>query len=211
MAAQFWDNVQDLFGNALPSAVATVTNYPAGSTASIFSDPALTSPQANPFTLSAITGSTGILNFWGANGQYKISVTASGVTEPYLRVATLVDGGGGQTMTSTLASSGGVLTIPFAGARQVIQVSLTQNITSVVLSGFPTNAWSVLLEFIQPVGAAWTVTYPTTGWFSPGGPKPVQTGNTLGSAPIIDLITLMPGVTGNIYVGSGGQNEMGGF
>ncbi len=109
MAQQFWDNVQDIFGNAQPGAQVTVTNYPLGSTASIFSDYALTIPLANPFILSNVTGTTGIAPFFAANGAYQISVLNNGATEPYLRVATLYDpandpqrGGGAVSTIATL-------------------------------------------------------------------------------------------------------------
>lgn len=91
MAQQFWDNVQDLFGNALPQAVVTVTNYPDGSLATLFQDYALTIPLANPFVLSSITGATGIAPFYADNGPYSIRVSDRGITLPYQRVVTLYD------------------------------------------------------------------------------------------------------------------------
>lgn len=210
MSAQFWDNVQDIFGNALPQAVVTVTNYPAGTAASIFSDPALTIPLANPFTLSDVTGGTGILTFWAANGQYKVLSTANGVAEPYLRVATLIDSGGSATVSRTATSVGGVLTLTYGGARQIIQVTLHENIGVVALSGFPATGWNILFEIIQPGLQSYTVAWPTT-WFSSGGPKPVVTANPGSATAVVDLLTVIPGVTGNIYIGSAGQDQLSGF
>lgn len=113
-------------------------------------------------------------------------------------------------VTTTINSVSGVLTIPFLSLRQTVQFTLHENITSVVLSGFPINGWTMMLEAIQPATQSYIVTWPTA-WFSSGGPKPIVTVNPLGSMAIIDLLTIVTGVTGNIYLNSAGQDQIGGL
>lgn len=113
-------------------------------------------------------------------------------------------------VTNTISSVGGVLTIPFRGLRQTVQVTWSENVTSVMLSGFPPNGWNILLEAIQPAGQSYTVAWPTA-WFSTGGPKPVVTVNPLGAISVADLFTIVTGVTGNIYLNSAGQDQLSGF
>ena len=70
---KYRDVVQDNEGNAVAVGTVTVTTYPAGSVASIFSDDGVT-PKANPFALA----SDGVFEFYAANGRYSVLIIATG-------------------------------------------------------------------------------------------------------------------------------------
>lgn len=59
-------------GIAVPSASVLVTNYPAGTTATIYSDNGVT-PAANPLT----TDANGAFGFYAADGHYSLQITGN--------------------------------------------------------------------------------------------------------------------------------------
>lgn len=67
---QYRNNVQDQFGNVIPSVTVTVNDLPGGGLAAIFSDDGVT-PKSNPFT----NDSDSEFNFYAANGRYDIELT----------------------------------------------------------------------------------------------------------------------------------------
>ncbi len=67
---KYTNNVQDLFGNAIPSVTVTIKDNPGGGVSTIFSDNAGTA-KTNPFT----NDSDGEFFFFAANGRYDIELT----------------------------------------------------------------------------------------------------------------------------------------
>ena len=66
--------VQDSNGNAIRSATITVTDYPSGTTSTIYSDNSGTS-LSNPFTASSVDGA---FEFYAPSGRYTTSIDATG-------------------------------------------------------------------------------------------------------------------------------------
>ena len=66
--------VQDSNGNAIRSATITVTDYPSGTTSTIYSDNSGTS-LSNPFTASSVDGA---FKFYAPSGRYTTTIDATG-------------------------------------------------------------------------------------------------------------------------------------
>jgi len=132
--------LQNPQGHPISGATVTVcsaaaTGQPCSPTVSIFTDAGLTTPKPNPF----LTDANGNYGFWVAAGQYKLTITGSGVVSPITLDITpgcipgatgCSSGGGSGTVTSVgfavpsvLSVSGspvvaaGTITVGFAGGQ----------------------------------------------------------------------------------------------
>lgn len=74
---KYWNTVTKRTGAVVSGASVTVTTYPAGGAATIYSDDGVT-PAANPLT----TDANGFFSFYAADGRYSIAVTGNDIT-PY--------------------------------------------------------------------------------------------------------------------------------
>lgn len=104
---RFHDNVQFANGDAVVGARVTVTQYPGGEAATIYSDNGVTALPSNVVR----TDDTGEFNFYAANGRYTLLVAYSGDTDTKADIQ-LYDpeddeggGGGTGTVTSVAISS----------------------------------------------------------------------------------------------------------
>lgn len=72
---KYSETVLDRNGNVVVGATVTVTTYPAGSSATVYSSNAVGS-NANPLT----TDSNGYFEFWTTNGRYSLTISKTGIT-----------------------------------------------------------------------------------------------------------------------------------
>lgn len=116
---RYRDVIQLSSGPAIPGATVTITNYPSGTAAALFSDNGVTPLFSNVLTADA----TGEVTFYAANGRYSVSVTTSYGNETLLDAIQLYDpadaGGGPGTVTSvTLTQPAAGLTLTNSGVSQ---------------------------------------------------------------------------------------------
>lgn len=83
---KYRDTVTDRNGNALQGISVLVQNYPALTTATIYSDDGIT-PVANPMTTDAY----GTFQFYAADGRYSITISGSNVTTTVVNDVPLLD------------------------------------------------------------------------------------------------------------------------
>lgn len=72
---KYQNNVTNNFGVPIQGASVLVTTYPAGATATIYSDNGVT-PQANPMS----TNNLGFFAFYAADGHYSLQITGAGIS-----------------------------------------------------------------------------------------------------------------------------------
>lgn len=83
---KYRDTVTDRNGNALQGISVLVQNYPALTTATIYSDDGIT-PVANPMTTDAY----GTFQFYAADGRYSITISGSNITTTVISDVPLLD------------------------------------------------------------------------------------------------------------------------
>lgn len=71
---KYQNNVTNNFGVPIQGASVLVTTYPAGATATIYSDNGVTT-QPNPMT----TNNLGFFAFYAADGHYSLQITGAGI------------------------------------------------------------------------------------------------------------------------------------
>lgn len=98
---KYQNNVTNNFGVPIQGASVLVTTYPAGATATIYSDNGVTA-QPNPMT----TNNLGSFAFYAADGHYSLQITGAGILPlniTDLLLSSSQGAGGGPDSTGTTA------------------------------------------------------------------------------------------------------------
>jgi len=98
---KYQNNVINSLGQPVSGASVLVSNWPAGTTATIYSDNSGT-PLANPMTADNL----GFFSFYAADGHYQITITATGILPIVLNDVLLVDVLPADLSTSLPSSTG---------------------------------------------------------------------------------------------------------
>jgi hypothetical protein len=129
--------VQDEAGNIVPAASILVRLEAGGAVATIFSDAALSIPQANPITADA----SGKFRFYAAAGKYRITATYGIFTDDLRNVPI-----GEAQEHDTGTTSNDVVTIAIGDARYLVAADNLSDLTDAVAARLALGLGSMALE-----------------------------------------------------------------
>lgn len=182
---KYSDTVLDRNGTVVSGATVSVTSYPSGAAATVYSADSTSGANANPLT----TDSNGYFEFWAPNGQYSLTISKTGITTRTVSNILIQDvqvsvteyGAKGDGTTDDLTAiqaaidavstaGGGTVTFPVGTFLVSGSIEYKSNIT---ILGAGRGATIIKLKsgstldsahgIIQPTGYA---TLPATGWYT---------------------------------------------
>jgi hypothetical protein len=159
---QYFETLTDDSGNSLLGAIATVTNYPSGTLASIFNTNGTASPVANSTVVADITGQ---ISFYAPDGAYTIVYSYKGTPYKTKTPVQLLDPMGLVTATDTGGAANTYVVTNSAYPASLytgLKATFTAAHTNSGASTFNLNATGAQ-PIVQAGGAALTAGAITTG------------------------------------------------
>jgi hypothetical protein len=136
---KYQDTILSKSGDYLPGLSVSVQTYPAGATATIYSDNGVTL-ATNPLT----TDSLGRFSFYAADGRYQLVISGTGVTSQTISDILLEDPADATALSATSLSVAGDITFTGTGRRITGDFSNSTAANRVVLQSSTTNGITVL-------------------------------------------------------------------
>jgi hypothetical protein len=154
---KYSDVVLDTSGNVISGATVTVTQYPSGTSATVYAADSTSGGNVSPLT----TDSRGYFEFWAPTGHYSLTISKTGQTTRTVSDVLLVDYEE-TSWTPTIASSSGTITTASATATYVKSGKIVSYVMTITVTTNGTGAGVITASFplipdgFYPAGATAT-------------------------------------------------------